>query len=60
MQARSFHGPPLDGVTIHQGVNELGRILGGIKREVGVFCGGEDGVVTEDFLDLQQIDSRLN
>jgi hypothetical protein len=31
-----------------------------VAGQMGVFGGGEDGVVTEDFLHLQQIDPRLD
>ena len=35
-------------------------MLPGVGGEVGVFSGGEDRVVTEDFLHLQQIDTGLD
>ena len=55
MTGGSFDVPPVDGKAIHQVVDELGGILPGVSGQVSVFGGGEDGTVTEDFLNFEQI-----
>ena len=45
MRAGSFDAPPIDGKAIHQGVDELVGVMRRVGGQVGVFGGGEDGVV---------------
>ncbi len=46
--------------TIHQIVDHLVRIFSGMGGEMGVFRGGQDATVPEDFLDLQQVEVGLD
>ncbi len=52
--------PPFDGEAIHQGVDSIECVVLGLVGEVGVAGGGENAVMTEDLLDLDQIDTGLD
>ena len=60
MPGESFDRPPLDGEAIHQGVDPIERVMLGLVGEVGVAGGGENAVMTEDLLDLDQIDTGFD
>ena len=55
-----MHGPPRDREAVHQGIDELGGVVPGVGGQVGVLGGGEDRVVAEDLLHLEQIDTGLD
>ena len=55
MREGSFDVPPIDDKAIHQGVDELSGVMACVSAQVGVFDGGENGAVAEDFLNLEQI-----
>ena len=57
MRAGSFDLPPIDGEAIHQLVDDLLSVMGRVRCEVGIFGGGQNGAVAEDFLHLEQIDA---
>jgi hypothetical protein len=50
----------LDGETVDQLIDQLPGIVAGMGGQVGVFGGGEDGAVAEDFLDFEQIDTGFD
>ena len=60
MPGESFGRPPLDGEAIHQGVDPIECVMLGLVGEVGVAGGGENAVMTEDLLDLDQIDTGFD
>jgi hypothetical protein len=60
MRAGSFDVPPIDAKAVDQGVDLLGGLVIGDGAQVGVFSGGEDRVMTEDFLDFEQVDARFD
>jgi hypothetical protein len=60
MTGGSFDVPPLDGETVDQFIDQLPGVVTGIGGQMGVFGGGEDGAVTEDFLDFEQIDAGFD
>ncbi len=60
MTGGSFDVPPLDGEAIDQFIDQLPGIVAGMGGQVGVFGGGEDGAVAEDFLDFEQIDAGFD
>jgi hypothetical protein len=45
---------------IHQGVDAVYRIVVTVVRKMRVTNGGEDGLVTEDFLNVEYADARFN
>ena len=59
MRAGSFDLPPVDGKALHQ-VIDLFCVMVRVGGQVGVFSGGQDGAMTEDFLDLKQIDTGFD
>lgn len=52
--------PPGEGEGVHEGVDAIDGLVLGAIGEVGVAGGGEDRVVAEDLLDLDQIDAGLD
>jgi hypothetical protein len=52
--------PPIDAKAVDQGVDLLGGLVIGDGAQVGVLSGGEDRVMTEDFLDFEQVDARFD
>ncbi len=60
MTAGSFDFPPIDGKAIHQIVDDLVGVIVRVGCQVGVFGGGQDGVVTEDFLYFEQVDAGFD
>jgi hypothetical protein len=60
MPGESFDRPPFDGEAIHQGVDPIQCVMLGLVGEVGVAGGGENAVMTEDLLDLDQIDTGFD
>ena len=60
MKGASFDHPPLNGKALHQVIDQLLGIPVGMRCQVGVFGGGQDASVAEDFLHLQQIDPRFD
>lgn len=55
----SFDCPPFNGKGVHQPIDELCCVMVRIGGQVGVFGGSQDGVMAEDFLNLEQIDTRF-
>ena len=60
MRAESFDFPPCDGEAVHQLIDHLGGVMVCAGGQVSVFGGGQDGVVTEDFLYFEQVDARFD
>jgi hypothetical protein len=60
MRAGSFDFPPSNGKAVHQLIDELSCIVVRMGAQVGVLGGGQDGAMAEDFLDLEQVDARLD
>jgi hypothetical protein len=56
----SFDLPPGDAEAIHQAVDPLQRVMLGLVGEVSVAGGGQNRVMAEEFLDLDQIDAGLD
>jgi len=52
--------PPGDGKAIHQGVDPFQGVMLGAVSQVGIAGGGENGVMAEEFLYLDQIDPGLD
>ena len=52
--------PPSDGEAIHQGVDAVDGVVLGLVGEVGVAGGDQNAVMTENLLDLDQIDTGLD
>jgi hypothetical protein len=50
----------VDGEAAHQVIDGLLGVAAGPRGQVGVAGGGEDGVMTEELLDFQPIDTGLN
>ena len=50
-------GPPVDDKAIHQGIDELSGIAVGTVGQMGIPSGGQNTVVTESFLDFEQVAS---
>ena len=46
--------------AVHQGVDANAGLIVGVAGEMGVTGGGEDGVVAQYLLHLQQIDTGLD
>jgi len=49
-----------DGEAIHQGVDQRRGVVPGMRGQVGVSGGGQNGVVTKDLLHFQQVDPGLD
>ena len=60
MRAGSFDIPPSNGEASHQIVNDLFCIMVRVGGQVRVPGGGQDGTMAEDFLYLEQIDTRFD
>lgn len=60
MPAGSFDLPPADAEAVHQAVDTVDGMMLGLVGQVGVASGGENGVVAEELLHLDQIDTGLN
>lgn len=60
MPSESFDVPPGEGESAHELVDALEGVLLGLIGEVGVAGGGEDAVVAEEFLHLDQINAGLD
>ena len=60
MRAGSFAFPPLDGKAVHQRIDQLPGVMVRVRAQVGIFGGGQDGAMAEDFLYLEQIDARFD
>ena len=60
MRGASFDRPPLYGKAIHQVVDQLLGVTAGMGGQVGVFGRRQNASVAEDFLHLEQIDSRFD
>jgi hypothetical protein len=50
----------VEGEVAHHVIDGLLGVAAGASAQVGGASGGEDGVMTEDLLDFQQIDTGLN
>ena len=60
MRAGSFDIPPSNGEASHQIVDDLCCVMVRVGCQVRVFGGGQDGAMAEDFLHLEQIDTRFD
>ncbi len=60
MRAGSFGFPPYHGKAVDQLIDDLLGILVCTGRQMRVFSGGQDGAVTEDFLNFEQVDTGLD
>ena len=60
MRAGSFDIPPSNGEASHQIVNDLFCVMVCVGCQVRVLGGGQDGTMAEDFLYLEQIDTRFD
>ncbi len=60
MRAGSFDIPPSNGEASHQIVDELFCVMTRVGCQVRVLGGGQDGAMAEDFLYLEQIDTRFD
>ena len=60
MRAGSFDVTPVDVKAIDQIIDVLFCVMVRRGGEVGVFGGRQDGVVTEDFLYLDQVNARFD
>ena len=56
----SFDIPPVDGEAVHQVIDPLIGILGGVRSEVGILGGSQNAAVAQDLLDLQQVKTGLD
>jgi len=52
--------PPYHGKAVDQVIDDLLGILVCTGRQVGVFSGGQDGAVAEDFLYFEQVDTGFD
>ena len=52
--------PPADLEAIHQAVDALDGVMLGLIRQMGIASGGQDGVMAEEFLYLDQIDTGFD
>lgn len=52
--------PPVDDKTVHQGIDELTCIAIGSVGQVRITGSGQNTVVTENFLDFEQVDAGFN
>lgn len=57
MRAGSFDIPPFNGKAVDQIIDDLFCILVRIGGQVGVFGGGQDGAMAEDFLHFEQVNA---
>jgi hypothetical protein len=60
MPGGSFDLPPIDGESIHQAVDPVERVMFGLVSQVGIADGGENRLMAEEFLNLDQIDTGLD
>ena len=60
MRAGSFDIPPSNGEAGHQIVDDLFCVMVRVGCQVRVPGGGQDGTMAEDFLYLEQIDTRFD
>jgi len=56
----SFYGTPGHGEAAHQGVDTIHRLMLRLIGEMGIMNGGQNGLVAQDFLNLNQINAGLN
>ena len=56
----SINYPPIDMEAAHQGFNSNTGFGVGVTGEVGIAGGGENAVVAQNLLHLQQIDTGLD
>ena len=52
--------PPVDGEALHQAVDAINGVMRGLVGQVGVANGGENGLMAEDLLHLDQINAGFN
>ena len=60
MRAGSFGLPPGHGKAVDQLIDNLLGILVCTGGQMGVFSGGQDGTVTEDFLYFEEVDTGFD
>lgn len=60
MKERSFYVPPFEGKAAHQFINQLKGIAVRMGSQAGIFGGGQDTVVAENFLYFEQANTCLN
>ena len=60
MRAGSSGFSPIKGKAVHQIIDRLLGMCVGMGAQVGVFGGGQDGAVAEDFLYLDQLNTGFD
>jgi len=60
MRAGSVDLPPVNGKAVQQRIDALRCLLVGRGAQVSIVGGGQDGVVTEDFLDFEQVNAGFD
>lgn len=60
MRAGSLDFPPIDGKATDQIVDDLLCVMVGLRCEMGISGGSQDGAVAEDLLNLKQVDACLD
>ncbi len=60
MRAESFGLPPGHGKAVDQVIDDLLGIVLCTRRQMCVFGGSQDGAVTEDFLNFEQVDAGFD
>lgn len=56
----SFDVAPVDSDTVHQGIDAIDGFFVAGAGEVGIADGSEDGMVTEDFLNIEDAHPRFD
>ena len=60
MRVGSFDGAPSHGEAAHQSVDTIYRLMLRLIGEMGVANRGQNGLMAQDFLNLDQINAGLN
>ncbi len=60
MRVESFDLPPCHGKAIHERIDRLGSVMVRTTGQMRVSGGGQDGVVTEDFLDFEEVNAGFD
>ena len=59
-RAQSFDYPPIDIEAAHQGFNANTHLVVGVAGQVGITGGGQNAVVAQNLLHLQQVNPGLD
>ena len=52
--------PPVDAKAIHQAIDARDGVMLGLVGQVGIADGGENGMMAEEFLHLDQVDAGFD